>query len=706
MQIEQHSIKAFPIDISSKHLADVIALGDANKGTLGLFPKEAYKESASKKQIIVAVDEVSGKLIGYLLYSTSRRKMLVSIVHLCIHSSYRRQGITRLLFDELKRITQDAYLRVRVRCRVDYDANKLWPKLNFVAVGEMSGRGKKETRLTVWMYEYAHPSLFTYASLQNENAKAKVVIDANVFYQLQDPDNPENEESLPLLEPWLDVDLYITPEMLNEISRNKDKTKRELARKFASSFNMVDSNAAEKKFQKAQEELRSLFPEPLEISDESDLKQLAYAISAGILFFVTRDGPILSRAEDAFEKFDIQILKPSDLILMQDELMRGEDYSPSRLAGSQIHIEKVHSHQSDALVDQFLSSQGETKGTFNKRLQLVLSNASTVETFVVTDAHGEKQGLISYSRQLDHQIVVPIFRVKQSSICQFVAKYLVNNLILTAAAENRNAIKIDDKYLSPKIIIALQESGFFQVQNCWVKIALQATLSISDTIVQLTDAAWPIYMREPLDDIVLVLCSEPRQAALLEIERRLWPVKIKELEIPSFIVPIRPGWAMHLFDTDIAQQDLFGGEPSLILNAENVYYRSGAQRILYAPGRLLWYVSSGDRRYQGTMYIKACSYLDDVEIGKPKQLFSKYKKLGVYTWKDVCEVAKGDLNRDIMAFKFSKTEVFSYPIPLAQLQTMWERDGRRFNNATSPLAITNERFLEIYNLGVKGQKNG
>src|SRR5687768_14082190 len=137
--------------------------------------------------------------------------------------------------------------------------------------------------------------------------------------------------------------------MLNEINRIKDKTKRELARRFAGTFSIVDAKASEEKFQKVLEELRPLIPEPLEISDESDLKQLTYSISAAIPFFVTRDSHMLNRAEDVFEKFDIQILKPSDLILMQDELMRGEDYSPSRLAGSQIHIEKVHSHQSDAL---------------------------------------------------------------------------------------------------------------------------------------------------------------------------------------------------------------------------------------------------------------------------------------------------------------------------------------------------------------------
>lgn len=697
-------VKVFQIDHNSKYLSEVIALGDINKSTLGFFPKDAYIESASKKRIIVAIDEDTAGLAGYLLYSVSRQKMLVSIVHMCINASWRKKGITKLLFDELKRITQDGYLGVRVRCRVDYSANKLWPKLGFLAMGEMDGRGKKGTRLTVWKFEYDQPSLFSYALQQNESKKVKVVIDANVLYQLQFPENPENEESLPLLEPWLDVDLYITPEIYNEVDRSKDKQRKEATRRFADSFMKVDSKSSQNKFLKTQEDLRPLFPEVMTQSDESDLRQLTYAISAEIPFFVTRDEPMLNKAEDVFEKFGIQIMRPSDLVLMQDELMRGDDYAPSRLAGSQIRVEKVHAQQSEKCVQKFLSPQGETKNKFNKKLQLALSNASFIETFIVMDGQGEEHGLVSYSRQYDGQLIVPIFRVGQFPIGQFVAKYLVNELVLTASVENRNTIKISDEFLSPKTALALQESGFFQLQDCWVKITLQGVFSVVDVIERLSNNTWPDYLKETIVNLKSTLNSSPNQATLQEVEKGLWPLKISDVDIPVFIVPIRPEWAMHLFDTDIAGQDLFGGEPSLILNAENVYYRSGFQKILSAPGRVLWYVSAGNKRYQNSMYLKSCSYLDDVEIGKPKQLFSKYKKLGIYKWKDVYnEVAKGDLNKDIMAFKFSKTEIFKYPINLSQLQQIWKAEGSNFNNAIGPLLINKERFFTIYGLGMKGQ---
>lgn len=700
------SIKISQIEPNSKYLNDVITLGDANKETLGFFPKDAYKESARKKWIIIAVDDVKRELAGYLLYRISRQKMLVSIVHICVANSWRGQGIriSKELFRELKKITAEGYLGVRVRCRVDYSANKLWPILEFVAIGEMDGRGKKGTKLTIWEYQYNQPSLFSYALRQNEDSKVKVAIDANVFFQLQSPDIPEHEESLPLLEPWLDIDLYITPEMLNEINRNTDKTKREAGRKFASSFNQVDSKSFDDEFQKVLEDLKPFFLGSLSQSDVSDLRQLAYAISADIPFFVTRDGSMLEKSEDVFEKFGIQILRPSDLVLKQDELIRGEDYAPSRLAGSQIRMEKVHGQQSERLITKFLPDQGETKSIFRRKLHLALSNASTVETYVVMDDQGNELGLISHSRQFEGQIVIPIFRVGQAQICQYVAKYLVNKILLTASAENRNITKITDEYLSPKIIAALQESGFVHTQDSWVKITIQEVLGINDAIMHLSNSIWPDFVKDPLLNIILALQSVPNQTVLLEIEKRLWPLKIEETNIPSFIVPIRPIWAMHLFDIDIAGQDLFGGEPSLILNAENVYYRRSTPKVLAAPGRVLWYVSAGDGHYQGSMHLKACSYLDEVEIGKPKQLFSKFKNLGIYKWKHVYnEVAGSDLNKEIMAFKFSKTEILKYPIHLSKLQAIWKAEGKNFNNAVSPLSIGNEPFLKLYNLGMKGQ---
>jgi hypothetical protein len=74
---------------------------------------------------------------------------------------------------------------------------------------------------------------------------------------------------------------------------------------------------------------------------------------------------------------------------------------------------------------------------------------------------------------------------------------------------------------------------------------------------------------------------------LLSIEKALPPLKITGASVRTFIVPILPEWAMHLFDTRIGSQYLFGGNPNLIFKVENAYYRNSSPRVLFAPGRIL-----------------------------------------------------------------------------------------------------------------------
>jgi len=189
----------------------------------------------------------------------------------------------------------------------------------------------------------------------------------------------------------------------------------------------------------------------------------------------------------------------------------------------------------------------------------------------------------------------------------------------------------------------------------------------------------------------------------LQVERSLWPAKLTDIDIPAFVIPIRPEWAMHLFDPYIASQDLFGGEPSLIFNVENVYYRASRPEVLSAPARILWYVSSGRGKYQGTMSIRASSYLDEVVVDKPKALFSQFRRLGIYRWEDVFNVAKRQVGQDIMAFRFSNTEVFSTPISRDDLREIWrEETGGTFHIQT-PISIPRQRFFRLYKIGVKIQ---
>jgi hypothetical protein len=106
------------------------------------------------------------------------------------------------------------------------------------------------------------------------------------------------------------------------------------------------------------------------------------------------------------------------------------------------------------------------------------------------------------------------------------------------------------------------------------------------------------------------------------------------------------------------------------------------------------------------MSIRACSYLDEVVIDKPKALFSRFRRLGIYQWEDVFKVAKERLNQEIMTFRFSNTEVFSAPIHKDDLQKIWKEETGGSFHIQGPISIPSQRFFRLYKMGVQIQQEG
>ncbi len=165
-----------------------------------------------------------------------------------------------------------------------------------------------------------------------------------------------------------------------------------------------------------------------------------------------------------------------------------------------------------------------------------------------------------------------------------------------------------------------------------------------------------------------------------------------DAEVPTFIVSIRPQWAQHFFDVELGSQLLFGLREDLHLGVEGAYYRSAKNNNLTSPGRVLWYVSQGDGA--GSMTIKACSQLEDVVVGKPKDLLRRFQRLGVYQWPDVYAAADRDVSNDIVAFRFRMTERFTTPVGMDKLKAMGIRGP-----FMSPRRISDSQFAAIYKHG-------
>ena len=91
--------------------------------------------------------------------------------------------------------------------------------------------------------------------------------------------------------------------------------------------------------------------------------------------------------------------------------------------------------------------------------------------------------------------------------------------------------------------------------------------------------------------------------------------------------------------------------------------------------------------------------MDEVSIGVPKQLFQRFRRLGVYQWKDVLDKADGNHGKEIMAFRFSNTESFKRPLPWDELQNLLVEETGKGNQIQNATRISSQCFFKIYNYG-------
>ena len=685
----------------SHQLHEVKKLWRANAATLGFFPEGAFEEYASKGCILVASDQ-AGSLAGYLLFRRSGDRL--AIVHLCVRDEMRGRRIARALFDALV-TTSKSFRGINVSCRRDYSASALWPQLGFVAVREKPGRGTKNTVLTNWWFDCGNPDLFSLLEKAETEQKLTVVIDANVFYDLNNPVAPDTEESKALQADWLQssVELQITPETLNEINRHSTQSHRLRNRQRAAQFTAVRTR--HDRFAAAESTVKQYFRSPLSESDASDVRQLAWTIASGCRFFVTRDEKVLNLSSRLYREFGTSAIRPSDLIAQLDELQERSKYNPARVAGA-LTLRRLRDAPTNSFINVLQASvRKETKPRFRERLCKYLATPKTCHCWGLFWEEDRPAALVVYDWSSKVELLVPFMRIARGPEAVTIVRNLLLRVVKEAAAENRPRIVITDPYCLDFVEEELKKDGFSREDRHWVKHTMPIAVTAKTFVEQLgLIGGLGGSGRKPdaTQGLSGIVRSDARTAHRLE--RAYWPLKIIDAPLPSYIISIQPQWAAELFDDDLANQDLFGARTKLSLNREGVYYRSASNRGgLTAPGRIFWYVRD-DKTYQGSKCIRACSFLDDVVVGRPKELFRRFDQLGVYKWKDLIELAKENIDTSLMAVRYSDTQLLANPILWDTFQAVLQEAGVR-TQLQSPQLIPPQVFAKLYGLGMGYKEN-
>lgn len=684
------------IDQLSSLLVDVRRLWRANSATLGFFPDGAFKDYASKGNILVALSDLN-ECIGYILYRISKSNVV--IVHLCVADDWQQRGVAKALVLDLSSRTKE-YRGMSLNCRRDFPVSKLWPRLGFVALADRQGRSREGKELTFWWYSHNHANIFTLADTISLESKISVVIDANIFFDIELERNG-SEESRALLADWLQssIELCLTPEIHNEINRNPDSEGRQRMHNNVMRYVIIDSKNDE--FDEIVGKLQDIPWEPKTERDWSDLRQIARAIDANIQFFVSRDDEILQKAEDLYDSFNLTVLRPSDLIIHIDELQREKEYQPVRLNGSSFVSRQPNTKEQEKLSYAFqLNKSKEARTDFLKKIRYFQSNPRRYHIEIATDDSNEYIGMIVWENIGDNGLTISMIRLTDSVLSETLIRHLLQKKILSAASNQRHIIRITDPLLDERVVMALIEEGFLKLESYWIKITLECIETVQGIKNKVLSLKTHQEEEEYFNNLVKTLEDTKLKTDTIigsDLESFLWPAKIIDLFIPTYIIPIKPHWAVNLFDENLAVRTLFGADANLALNTEAVYYRSARPSAIFWPARILWYVSQ-DREYEGSGSIRACSRLDEVIVSPPKEIFRRFRRLGVYQWKNVFEVAKHDISNKIMALRFSQTHLMKSPVKWRVIQKILQ-DQNCPSQLQSPHKISPSAFVQLITKG-------
>lgn len=677
--------------INSHHILfpQVKQLGKKYASTLGFMPIGGFDDYAVDNCIITASDDSTLK--GYLMYREVKRFSRVAIVHLVIDEPYRHQKIHRCLLDALRTKYEGSGVHgILLNCRNDYKvASAMWASYGFIAKTTRRSRSFENHYLTTWWYDFHQRDLFS--QIYEESTKVRALMDLNIIVKLRDVEmglaqlDPKEDPSC-LLADWLveETDLCFAPEAYNEINRDEDVDRMNKTRIFIEcAFTQAIVNAERMKTISA--ELMEILP-GTSVNSQSDRKEVASCIVAGIPYFLTYDEDVLKKKEEIKTRYGVEIYTPQEFLLRIDQLLHSENYMPALLRGVAYHsITKQDAVGLKENVDEFLChGKREKKSAFEN---VVMSCVNAVgEMFIVKD-NGQK--LAFYGIVSDNDtMTIHFLRILDGPLKTSLLYQIVTNILHECVKSGRRKIIILEQYLDDDQKKSLARVGFLnQKDGSMVKL-------IRDIVVNTTD------LPQVLNDAGLTNFTVPStNEQMVRVEQVFFPLKIRDLEIPTYFIPIKAYWAGQLFDNVISGETLFGAMPSKLWNFDNVYFRHTKPLTEHAPARILWYVSGDSTKGTHRKMVVGCSYLDEVYTGKGQELFRMFKSYGIYEWKNINDLCGGENDNDIRALKFSHTELFSKPVGYENVQKVLMRHGYKRNTFAGPLKVTKDVFFDIYEIG-------
>ena len=540
----------------------------------------------------------------------------------------------------------------------------------------------------MWWLDHGHPNLFSGAE---SIGLLRVALDHNVFLDLEFSVGRHGaSESQALAEDWLadQVELVVTSELHRELARlpdGLDKSQQRQAsqryRRLAVHSGALDALAATITDHVMNTQNIDLSTEP---SDVSDVRHVAAASLAGVTVLASRDEKLLEWSSKAIEVTGVRVMRPSDVILQVDELARAQAYRPVQLQDTGYRLTPVRFGAEAELLAFLQQSEGEQKTSYLSHIRDILAGGRRWTRTILKSPDGKPVAFFATGTNGD-ELIVPVLRVGADRLEGTITRQILFLVRDQARRDGQNIVRIKEPVLSKEIQRIAREDGFIRVGQDYICLVVRACGPAEFVDSLATASAGRAGLRLPN------LCPGLSPVIAADLEHRMWPAKITDSGLPTYLITIRPEWSAELFGVP---QTLMPRANMIGLSREHVYYRSPSPRTM-APARLVWYVT--DARRGGVAAVIGCSRLDESVLGQPAMLFQRFRYLGVWQRDQVVKVAK---NGEALALRFADTEIFPHQIGLQRLKRLADQHRPRIA-LRSPQRITADLFTAIYREGYR-----
>lgn len=668
--------------IATRLIDEIIDLGDRNNKTLGFLPYAGFRAAAAEGRIAVATDD-DGALLGYCLFDLPRD--IVRIVQVCISELARGTQLARALVDAVSDRHSDR-LGLVLKCRSDWPADKMWPKLDFVAQTLVPGRSKEQHPLTIWWRSHGHSDLFSL--LQEFDSDGRITaIDSNIYSDLHSSSARQRSNDTAIIAPLIaDRALVITllPTVLKEIYATRDTTERTRFLNAQVNYRRAENAASEQ----VVSALVDTIPPSVLAKDPSlqhDARLIAEAYANGLELFITRDQNAIDYLTVSAAKYGVEVLQPTEVPTYLDVEQAEQNYHPARLAETTFTSQRLDRSLTDGEVRRLLCKpRDERLPDLRARLaELAGRSTADVDRRVLFDGDGSLQAMWVTHRSDSMEVL--LLRVVDGRLQKTITAQLSRMLRESAESSGLQIVRIVDPFVSANVRSVLEADGFYAADNCIsaLTLPLLGDWSQVSAIAKHLGATSLDLALAPLAE----LPADPSAAQTAELERQWAPAKILGQGIRTYLVPIKRPFAATLLGYPTS---LMNRPDDLGLSREHVYYKT-PRRQTHLPARILWYVSG-----RVDPSVIAASRLVEEVIDSPRRLHRRYSRLGVW---DRADIESASHDQRVGAFRFADTEIFTTPVGLDRLRVLASKGQSLQLRSTQEL--DDESFKRIYGEGMK-----